>query len=62
MKKPVILLEVDWEQNLRAAHVRPKKVQPGTANAVRWATFTSTLNSRIKEIRAMVVRGEAVYK
>jgi len=62
MNKPTILLEVDWEQTLREMHKRPKYIKPGTSDADRWTSFTKTLNSRIKEVRAMVARGEAAYK
>lgn len=63
--KPIILLEVDWEQELRSAHNLPKrrdweKMGFWTQKAIKDAR--KTLNSRIKEIKRMIVAGEARYK
>jgi hypothetical protein len=60
--KPIILLEIDWEQNLRAQHKRPSSIKPGTGNAERYTRLNKTLASRIKEIKRMIVSGEASYK
>ena len=60
--KPIIILEVDWEEKLREYHKRPSSVKPGTGNAIHWATYTKTLNARIKEVRKLVAEGLAVYK
>ena len=57
-----MVLEIDWEQNLRAMHKRPSSIKPGTSAGVWHKGFTSTLNSRIKEIRKMIASGEASYK
>ena len=60
--KPVIFLEINWLENLKAQHKRPSSVRPGTGNAERYVAMNKTLNSRIKEINRMIVTGEAVYK
>ena len=56
----MILLEIDWEQNLRARH---KRIHPvGRNNDFQRALLRKSLTSRIKEIKRMIVSGEARYK
>jgi len=57
---PYLLLEIDWEQNLRAMH---KRIPPvGTDNYFNRARLAKDLNSRIKEVKKLIVSGEAAYK
>ncbi len=58
--KPTILLEVDWEQNLRVRHTRIHPV--GTDNDFNRARLAKDLTSRIKEVKKLIVSGEAAYK
>ena len=54
MIKPIIFLEVDWEENLKRL-MRSKK-------SVELYKHEVTLPQRIKTINNMILTGEAVYK
>jgi len=63
-KKPkqFLILDIDWENNLREAH-NPKHAKHLRGdNRIRFMSFRKSLNSRIKEINSLILSGYATYK
>ena len=57
----MILLEINWEQNLREAHQGALRSRSGN-DRVMAGNLTRSLNARIKEINKMILAGTAVYR